>query len=91
MFSLLPERVDHWSSGFEQGGAREVPRVIGFDAFRVAMPRGRRPESILVRLTGEDGVIGWGEVRSPEPGDAAWTDIEERIGPALLGVDWDRP
>ena len=68
-----------------------MPRVIGFDAFRVAMPRARRPESILVRLTAEDGGAGWGEVRSPGPGDDTWTEIEERIGPALLGVDWDRP
>lgn len=68
-----------------------MPRVIGFDAFQVAMPRGQRPESILVRLTGEDGTAGWGEVGSPQPGDAAWADIEERIGPALLGLDWDRP
>ncbi|MCW2919007.1 MAG: Mandelate racemase/muconate lactonizing protein [Actinomycetia bacterium] len=68
-----------------------MPRVIGFNAFRVAMPRGRRPESILVRLTGEDGMVGWGEVLFPEPADATWTDIEERIGPALLGLDWDRP
>jgi O-succinylbenzoate synthase len=68
-----------------------VTTVIGFDAFQIPMPRGRRPESILVRLTGEDGTIGWGEVLSPECARDTWSDIEERVGPALLGVDWDRP
>jgi O-succinylbenzoate synthase len=55
------------------------------------MPRGRRPESILVRLIGDDGAVGWGEAPArPEP-DSAWADIEERLAPALLGLDWDRP
>src|SRR5690349_13172773 len=65
-----------------------MPRIRGFEAFRMAMPRGRRPESILVRVTGEDGVTGWGEVPAC---DRCWADIEERLGPALLGLDWDLP
>lgn len=68
-----------------------MPRVHGFDAFRVAMPRGRRPESIIVRLTGDDGTVGWGEVALPEGAESTWADIEERLGPALLGVEWERP
>ncbi|MFD0689255.1 enolase C-terminal domain-like protein [Actinomadura fibrosa] len=69
-----------------------VPRIQGCDAFRVAMPRGRRPESILVRLTGDEGAVGWGEAAAPG-GTAGplWADIEERMGPALIGLDWDRP
>jgi O-succinylbenzoate synthase len=55
------------------------------------MPRGRRPQSILVRLTGDDGVAGWGEARVPSDSDSTWADIEERLAPALLGLDWDRP
>jgi O-succinylbenzoate synthase len=65
-----------------------MPRIQGFEAFRMAMPRGRRPESILVRVTGDDGVTGWGEVPAS---DRCWADIEERVGPALLGLDWDLP
>jgi O-succinylbenzoate synthase len=68
-----------------------VPRIQGCDAFRVALPRGRRPQSILVRLTGDDGVAGWGEARVPPDTDSTWADIEERLAPALLGLDWDRP
>jgi O-succinylbenzoate synthase len=61
------------------------------------MPRGSRPESILVRLTGDDGAVGWGEAPvRPKTGpagtdDSIWADIEERLAPALLGMDWDRP
>jgi O-succinylbenzoate synthase len=65
-----------------------MPRIRGFEAFRLAMPRGRRPESILVRVTGDDGLTGWGEVAAS---DVCWADIEERVGPALLGLDWDLP
>jgi o-succinylbenzoate synthase len=65
-----------------------MPRIQGFEAFRAVMPRGRRPESILVRVTGDDGLTGWGEVAAS---DGCWTDIEERVGPALLGLDWDLP
>jgi O-succinylbenzoate synthase len=68
-----------------------VPQIQGFDAFRVAMPHGRRPESIIVRLTGDDGTVGWGEVALPPEDESAWSDMEERLGPALLGVEWDRP
>lgn len=68
-----------------------MPLVRGCDAYRVAMPRGRRPESVLVRLTAEDGTAGWGEVAFPEPADSTWADIEERLAPALLGLHWDSP
>ncbi|GLY82218.1 enolase C-terminal domain-like protein [Actinoallomurus iriomotensis] len=65
-----------------------MPRIQGFEAYRMAMPRGRRPESILVRVTDDDGLAGWGEVAAS---DVCWADIEERVGPALLGLDWELP
>jgi o-succinylbenzoate synthase len=68
-----------------------MPRIQGFEAYRLAMPRGRRPESILVRLSGDDGITGWGEVTAPESSADCWADIEERVGPALLGLDWELP
>ncbi|HWB35852.1 MAG TPA: hypothetical protein VHA75_07495, partial [Rugosimonospora sp.] len=70
-----------------------VPLIQGCDAFHVAMPRGRRPESVLVRLDGGDAV-GWGEMAVPggaAGAGAAWADIERRMAPALIGLDWDRP
>lgn len=83
-----------------------MPRIQGCDAFRVAMPRGRRAESILVRLADGDGAAGWGEVAVPDArgrgtgreapgrdgtGADPWADIENRMGPALIGLEWDRP
>ncbi len=65
-----------------------MPRIQGFEAYRMVMPRQRRPESILVRVAGDDGVVGWGEVAAS---DECWADIEERVGPALLGLDWELP
>lgn len=65
-----------------------MPRIQGCEAYRIAMPHGRRPESIIVRVTGDDGVTGWGEVPAS---DGCWADIEERVGPALLGLEWDLP
>ncbi|MCO6010636.1 O-succinylbenzoate synthase [Actinoallomurus purpureus] len=65
-----------------------MPRIEGFEAYRLTMPHGRRPESILVRVCDEDDAIGWGEVAGS---DACWADIEERVGPALLGLDWELP
>jgi o-succinylbenzoate synthase len=65
-----------------------MPRIEGFEAYRVTMPHGRRPESIIVRVCDQDGATGWGEVAGS---DACWADIEERVGPALLGLDWELP
>jgi O-succinylbenzoate synthase len=68
-----------------------VPLIQSCDAFQVAMPRGRRPQSVLVRLDGGDAV-GWGEMPvAAEASGTAWADIEQRMGPALIGLDWDRP
>ncbi|MFI0356070.1 enolase C-terminal domain-like protein [Actinomadura sp. 9N407] len=69
-----------------------MPQIHGCDAFRVAMPRGRRPESVLVRLRGQDGTVGWGEAAVASGGPRpVWTDIEERMGPALIGLELERP
>ncbi|MDF5752347.1 enolase C-terminal domain-like protein [Spongiactinospora sp. TRM90649] len=67
-----------------------MPRVRELEVFRLTLPYGRRPESILVRLTDHGGMTGWGEV--VEPGlDKAWATLEESLAPALIGVDWEHP
>ncbi|GAA2626189.1 enolase C-terminal domain-like protein [Actinomadura fulvescens] len=71
-----------------------MPQIQGCDAFRAALPRGQRPESVLVRLTADDGTVGWGEAALPggaETSGSVWADIAERMGPALIGLDWERP
>lgn len=78
-----------------------MPRVREVEVFHLTLPYGRRPESILVRLTDHGGMTGWGEVVQPGPrGDGAdhrkelhktWAALEETLAPALLGVDWEHP
>ncbi|GAA3799127.1 hypothetical protein GCM10022226_18150 [Sphaerisporangium flaviroseum] len=44
-----------------------MPRVRELEVFRLVLPYGRRPESILVKLTDYGGMTGWGEVvQSPD-------------------------
>jgi len=66
-----------------------VPSIVEFRAYRVALHRGRRPESVLVSLTAEDGTVGWGE--SALLDEETWADLAQRLGPALPGLEWDRP
>ncbi|GGK67174.1 hypothetical protein Sme01_09850 [Sphaerisporangium melleum] len=42
-----------------------MPRVRELEVFRLVLPYGRRPESILVKLTDYGGMTGWGEVVQP--------------------------
>ncbi|WP_068924513.1 enolase C-terminal domain-like protein [Planobispora rosea] len=66
-----------------------MPRVCGLEVFRLVLPYGRRPESILVRLTDYGGMTGWGEVVDSDP--KTWSILQERLAPALIGVDWEHP
>ncbi|GIH92647.1 enolase C-terminal domain-like protein [Planobispora siamensis] len=66
-----------------------MPRVCALEVFRLVLPYGRRPESILVRLTDYGGMTGWGEVVDPDP--KTWSVLQERLAPALVGVDWEHP
>ncbi len=66
-----------------------MPRVRELEVFRLTLPYGRRPESILVRLTDYGGMVGWGEVvQAPEK---VWSALEESLAAALIGVDWEHP
>lgn len=66
-----------------------MPRVRELEVFRLVLPYGRRPESLLVRLTDHGGMTGWGEI--VEPGPKLWSALEERLGRQLIGVDWEHP
>ncbi|ACZ89176.1 enolase C-terminal domain-like protein [Streptosporangium roseum] len=66
-----------------------MPRVRELEVFRLVLPYGRRPESILVRLTDYGGMAGWGEVVDPDP--KTWAFLEEGLGRALIGIDWEHP
>ncbi|MCG5214173.1 enolase C-terminal domain-like protein [Streptosporangium soli] len=68
-----------------------MPRVREIEVFRLTLPYGRRPESILVRLTDYGGMTGWGEIVEPPGLDKTWATLAETLAPALLGVDWEHP
>lgn len=44
-------------------------------------------QSFLVRLTAEDGTVGWGEAQAPLVPEAAAVLVERLLGPFLLGQD----
>jgi O-succinylbenzoate synthase len=67
-----------------------MPRVRELEVFRLRLPYGRRPESILVRLTDYGGMTGWGESCGEEP-EKVWTSLAETLAATLLGVDWEHP
>ncbi|GAA3089066.1 enolase C-terminal domain-like protein [Streptosporangium carneum] len=66
-----------------------MPRVRELEVFRLVLPYGRRPETILVRLTDYGGMTGWGEVVDPAP--KTWRLLQEGLAEALIGVDWEHP
>jgi o-succinylbenzoate synthase len=85
-----------------------MPRVVTVEAFRLALPLVRafrtsshektHLEHVLVRVEGEDGSVGWGEIASPsdpyycaDTVDTAWLVLERYLGPALAGADWRHP
>ncbi|MEV0597204.1 enolase C-terminal domain-like protein [Nonomuraea cavernae] len=66
-----------------------MPRVRELEVFRVVLPHGRRTESLLVKLTDQGGMTGWGETVGPAP--KAWSRLEESLAALLIGVDWEHP
>ncbi|ADG88881.1 o-succinylbenzoate synthase [Thermobispora bispora] len=63
-----------------------MPRIRELEIFRIALPYGRRPETVLVKLTDYGGMVGWGEAVEPVTGEPL-----ERSLPKLIGVDWEHP
>ncbi|MER6951642.1 enolase C-terminal domain-like protein [Nonomuraea sp. NPDC000554] len=66
-----------------------MPRVRELEVFRLVLPFGRRSESLLVKLTDQGGMTGWGEALSPDP--KTWSRLEESLGALLIGTDWEHP
>ncbi|MBX6385308.1 MAG: O-succinylbenzoate-CoA synthase [Microbispora sp.] len=63
-----------------------MPRVRELEVFRMTLPYGRRPETVLVKITDYGGMVGWGE--AVDPGEAGPL---ERALPELIGLDWEHP
>src|SRR5215216_5067554 len=68
-------------------------RVPLVEPFRISNGVVAEKDAILIELTTEEGIVGWGEA-SPMSGsfysaatpDSSWTGLRERIVPALLGA-----
>ncbi|GIH61198.1 o-succinylbenzoate synthase [Microbispora siamensis] len=52
----------------------------------MTLPYGRRPETVLIKITDYGGMVGWGEAVDP-----AEAGPLERALPALIGLDWEHP
>ncbi len=52
----------------------------------MTLPYGRRPETVLIKITDYGGMVGWGEAVDP-----AEAGPLERGLPALVGIDWEHP
>ncbi len=52
----------------------------------MTLPYGRRPETVLIKITDYGGMVGWGEAVDP-----AEAGPLERGLPALVGLDWEHP
>ncbi|MGI5156242.1 enolase C-terminal domain-like protein [Microbispora sp. CA-102843] len=63
-----------------------MPRVRELEVFRMTLPYGRRPETVLIKITDYGGMVGWGEAVDP-----AEAGPLERALPALIGLDWEHP
>ena len=73
-----------------------VPGIESWQAASFAMPF-RFAETTLVRVTAEDGTVGWGEAHAPLAPEVSKTVIDVLIAPALIGREaldlaaaWDR-
>lgn len=73
-----------------------VPGIQTWQAASFAMPF-RFAETTLVRVTADNGLVGWGEVHAPVAPEVSKSIIDTLLAPALLGSDplnpavlWDR-
>ncbi|WP_436520808.1 o-succinylbenzoate synthase [Actinoplanes sp. HUAS TT8] len=66
--------------------------------FRTSSHAKRELEHILVAVTDQDGVTGWGEIASPsgpfysaETVESCWAVARDHLKPLVLGAEWEHP
>ncbi|GAA2896115.1 o-succinylbenzoate synthase [Actinoplanes cyaneus] len=66
--------------------------------FRTSSHAKRELEHILVALTDQDGVTGWGEIASPsgpfysaETVESCWAVARDHLRPIVLAAEWEHP
>ena len=65
-------------------------QVASDDAFNAASPDITRMESLLVRLTSDDGREGWGEAFGHGINPVTFTALEKLVAPFFLGTELDQ-
>ncbi|MBE3001381.1 O-succinylbenzoate synthase [Nocardiopsis sp. HNM0947] len=70
-------------------GAATTTRIVELELVRLRAPSGGRGAPVLVRVSDEDGVSGWGEVPGASP--RQWESLEAQFAPALFDHAWSRP
>ena len=85
---VFPLRIPHH---YKVGGHAEAPgRLPGTDYYiepQWVHAYSRVTEACLVKITADDGTVGWGEVQAPLTPQTPATLITTLLGPALLGQD----
>lgn len=76
-------------------GPMPEPSEPDEDAYQVRPPwrslYSSRFETLLVRVTAEDGTSGWGEALAPVGPEVAAAIVERLLAPTLVGTDLDGP
>lgn len=67
-----------------------VPDISSWQAASFAVPF-KYAETTLVKITADDGAVGWGEVHAPVAPEVTKSIVDTLIGPNLLGKDPTRP
>ncbi|HYM68061.1 MAG TPA: mandelate racemase/muconate lactonizing enzyme family protein [bacterium] len=89
----LGEMDLYWGAGFwgeKARGKTRVPvvepqRAADMTLWRYRAAYSRHIETTLVRITTDDGLVGWGEAHAPIAPEITYTIIETLLGPMLIG------
>ena len=65
---------------------RQVAAAQDDDAFNAASPRHRRMESLMVKVTTAQGLVGWGEAFGHGSNSVTFTALQNLIAPLFIGT-----
>jgi len=89
----LGEMEMYWGDGFWGARARgktkvpviESQRAADLTLWRYRAAYSQDIETTLVRITTDEGIVGWGEAHSPIAPSITFTIIKDLLGPLLIG------
>ena len=87
-FHIVADREAHTAAGTvgrRQSGADPGGRALDYNTGRHLCAYPAIDQTLLVRLTSDDGLVGWGEAHSPPVPGVAKAVIADLFAPLLLG------